>query len=171
MSLRPVPCHVPHQLACPGLTLDEIKPWRWLEAVREENARRARRQADEDGLPGRCPTSGLTGGDRHRRRRPPRPPGHAAHPSARADHEGARLTARLGRPACGDATSYLRIAPVGLRRITSLPIHAPASPTRSHPRPTPPRPVRPHDRRAATRTMLVPGVPRRRAASAPDRYE
>ncbi|MFJ8150552.1 DUF6083 domain-containing protein [Streptomyces sp. NPDC096048] len=51
-------CRVPHQLACPGLTLDEIKPWRWLDAVREENARRARRQAEEDGFPGALPDAG-----------------------------------------------------------------------------------------------------------------
>ncbi|WP_437015232.1 DUF6083 domain-containing protein [Streptomyces sp. enrichment culture] len=44
-------CRIPHHLACPGLTLDEIRPWRWLDAVREENARRARRRADADALP------------------------------------------------------------------------------------------------------------------------
>ncbi|MFH9728971.1 DUF6083 domain-containing protein [Streptomyces sp. NPDC017260] len=51
-------CRIPHQLACPGLSLDETKPWRWLDAVREENARRARRQADEDGCPGALPDVG-----------------------------------------------------------------------------------------------------------------
>ncbi|MEV5878309.1 DUF6083 domain-containing protein [Streptomyces sp. NPDC052101] len=30
-------CRIPHQLACPGLTLDEIQPWRWLAAVRDYN--------------------------------------------------------------------------------------------------------------------------------------
>ncbi|MFI8949800.1 DUF6083 domain-containing protein [Streptomyces sp. NPDC053750] len=51
-------CRVPHQLACPGLTLDEIKPWRWLDEVRVDNARRARRQADADGCPGVLPDAG-----------------------------------------------------------------------------------------------------------------
>ena len=40
-------CRIPHQLACPGLTLDEIQPWRWLTAVREYNARLAQEKADE----------------------------------------------------------------------------------------------------------------------------
>jgi hypothetical protein len=44
-------CRFPHQLACPGLTLDEIKPWRWLTAVRDHNAALARQRADEDGFP------------------------------------------------------------------------------------------------------------------------
>ncbi|MET8788370.1 DUF6083 domain-containing protein [Streptomyces sp. NPDC004589] len=51
-------CRIPHQLACPGLTLDEIKPWRWLTAVREENTRRAQRKADAEGYPGRLPDTG-----------------------------------------------------------------------------------------------------------------
>ncbi|MEU1012608.1 DUF6083 domain-containing protein [Streptomyces sp. NPDC005890] len=41
-------CRIPHQLACPGLTLDEIQPWRWLTAVREYNALAARHRADTD---------------------------------------------------------------------------------------------------------------------------
>ncbi|OLZ62489.1 hypothetical protein AV521_41685 [Streptomyces sp. IMTB 2501] len=51
-------CRIPHQLACPGLSLDEIRPWRWLSAVREENARRARRRADEEGCPKALPDAG-----------------------------------------------------------------------------------------------------------------
>ncbi|QEU88242.1 hypothetical protein CP969_28785 [Streptomyces viridosporus T7A] len=51
-------CRIPHRLACPGLTLDEIRPWRWLEAVREFNTDRARRKADEDGFPGALPDVG-----------------------------------------------------------------------------------------------------------------
>ncbi|MFJ9814599.1 DUF6083 domain-containing protein [Streptomyces sp. NPDC101151] len=49
---------IPHQLACPGLTLDEIKPWAWLTSVREHNAVEARRRSDEDGYPGRLPDAG-----------------------------------------------------------------------------------------------------------------
>ncbi|CAL9337998.1 DUF6083 domain-containing protein [Streptomyces sp. enrichment culture] len=51
-------CRVPHQLACPGLSLDEIRPWRWLDAWREENARRARRRADGTGRPDALPDTG-----------------------------------------------------------------------------------------------------------------
>ncbi|WP_399880949.1 DUF6083 domain-containing protein [Streptomyces sp. BBFR51] len=51
-------CRVPHRLTCPGLTLDEIEPWRWVVAVREENARRARRQADEADCPVALPDAG-----------------------------------------------------------------------------------------------------------------
>ncbi|EST19282.1 DUF6083 domain-containing protein [Streptomyces roseochromogenus] len=51
-------CRIPHQLACPGLSLDEIRPWRWLSAVREENARRAQRRADEEGCPKALPDAG-----------------------------------------------------------------------------------------------------------------
>ncbi|MFI6035705.1 DUF6083 domain-containing protein [Streptomyces sp. NPDC051315] len=51
-------CRIPHQLACPGLAVDDIGLWRWLEAVREANARRARRRADEAGAPGRLPDVG-----------------------------------------------------------------------------------------------------------------
>ncbi|MFJ5775346.1 DUF6083 domain-containing protein [Streptomyces sp. NPDC093094] len=51
-------CRVPHQLACPGLTLDEIRPWRWLTAVREHNAAAARIRADERALPARLPDAG-----------------------------------------------------------------------------------------------------------------
>ncbi|MDF3298885.1 DUF6083 domain-containing protein [Streptomyces tropicalis] len=40
-------CRVPHQLACPGLTLDEIQPWRWLTTVRDHNARLAQQRADD----------------------------------------------------------------------------------------------------------------------------
>ncbi len=51
-------CRVPHRLACPGLGLDEIGPWRWLDAAREENARRARRQADGTDRPEALPDTG-----------------------------------------------------------------------------------------------------------------
>ncbi|MFF4837537.1 DUF6083 domain-containing protein [Streptomyces sp. NPDC001315] len=51
-------CRIPHQLACPGLALDEIRPWRWLDAVRAENARRAQRKVDEEGFPGELPDVG-----------------------------------------------------------------------------------------------------------------
>jgi hypothetical protein len=54
-------CRIPHQLACPGLTLDEIQPWRWLTAVRAGNARLARQRADEGivaGFPGDLPDTG-----------------------------------------------------------------------------------------------------------------
>ncbi|MEU1408492.1 DUF6083 domain-containing protein [Streptomyces sp. NPDC005728] len=44
-------CRLPHQLACPALSLDEIQPWRWLTTVREYNARLARQKADEDVFP------------------------------------------------------------------------------------------------------------------------
>jgi hypothetical protein len=40
-------CRIPHQLACPGLALDEIQPWRWPAAVREYNTLRAPQKADE----------------------------------------------------------------------------------------------------------------------------
>jgi hypothetical protein len=51
-------CRIPHQLACPGLSLDEIRPWVWLTAVREVNALEARRMADEDAFPGELPDVG-----------------------------------------------------------------------------------------------------------------
>ncbi|MEU2714309.1 DUF6083 domain-containing protein [Streptomyces sp. NPDC007205] len=51
-------CRIPHHLACPGLSLDEIRPWRWLTAVRAENAHRARRTADEEGGPAALPDAG-----------------------------------------------------------------------------------------------------------------
>ncbi|WP_242706200.1 DUF6083 domain-containing protein [Streptomyces sp. KO7888] len=51
-------CRVPHQLTCPGLSLDEIRPWRWLDAVREENARRALRQTDGTRRPEALPDAG-----------------------------------------------------------------------------------------------------------------
>jgi hypothetical protein len=51
-------CRVPHRLACPGLGLDESGPWRWLVAAREENARRARRQADGTDRPEALPDTG-----------------------------------------------------------------------------------------------------------------
>ncbi|WP_225100578.1 DUF6083 domain-containing protein [Streptomyces sp. CoH27] len=51
-------CRVPHRLACPGLTLEEIGLWRWLDAVRQENARCAQRQADEQHVPGSLPDVG-----------------------------------------------------------------------------------------------------------------
>ncbi|MDN0197077.1 DUF6083 domain-containing protein [Streptomyces sp. S.PNR 29] len=51
-------CRVPHRLACPGLTLEEVGLWRWLDAVRWENARRAQRQADEEAFLGRLPDVG-----------------------------------------------------------------------------------------------------------------
>ncbi|MBX4174854.1 DUF6083 domain-containing protein [Streptomyces geysiriensis] len=51
-------CRVPHRLACPGLSLDDIEPWRWLAAVRAENTRRATRQACEDDFRGALPDAG-----------------------------------------------------------------------------------------------------------------
>ena len=39
-------CRVPHRIACPGPSPGEAGLWRWLDAVREENARRAGRKAD-----------------------------------------------------------------------------------------------------------------------------
>ncbi|MEV7244876.1 DUF6083 domain-containing protein [Streptomyces sp. NPDC093248] len=51
-------CRIPHQLACPGLTLEEVQPWRWLTSVRAYNALLARRRADEDGLLGELPDTG-----------------------------------------------------------------------------------------------------------------
>ncbi|WP_281156678.1 DUF6083 domain-containing protein [Streptomyces sp. HYC2] len=51
-------CRIPHQLACPSLTPDEIERWWWLASVREENARRARQKADLSGSPGRLPDTG-----------------------------------------------------------------------------------------------------------------
>jgi hypothetical protein len=44
-------CRIPHQLACPGLTLDEIRPWRWLTTVRDYNTALARRRADQEHFP------------------------------------------------------------------------------------------------------------------------
>ncbi|GGQ18746.1 DUF6083 domain-containing protein [Streptomyces mutabilis] len=51
-------CRVPHQLACPGLTLNGLEPWRWLDAVRQENARRATRQAQGSDCLGALPDAG-----------------------------------------------------------------------------------------------------------------
>ncbi|WP_322500435.1 DUF6083 domain-containing protein [Streptomyces rochei] len=51
-------CRVPHRLACPGLSLDDIEPWRWLAAVRAEDTRRATRQACEDDFRGALPDAG-----------------------------------------------------------------------------------------------------------------
>ncbi|MFE7814071.1 DUF6083 domain-containing protein [Streptomyces sp. NPDC057433] len=51
-------CRVPHRLACPGLALDEIRPWRWLETVRRFNTERARRKAGERGFPEALPDAG-----------------------------------------------------------------------------------------------------------------
>jgi hypothetical protein len=51
-------CRIPHHLACPGLSLDEIRPWRWLTARREHNARAARWQADEAGSREHLPDTG-----------------------------------------------------------------------------------------------------------------
>ncbi|MFF0780448.1 DUF6083 domain-containing protein [Streptomyces sp. NPDC003720] len=51
-------CRIPHQLACPGLTLDEVQPWRWLTAVRAHNASAAWRGAGEDGFLGGLPDTG-----------------------------------------------------------------------------------------------------------------
>ncbi|MFG2884770.1 DUF6083 domain-containing protein [Streptomyces sp. NPDC048297] len=51
-------CRIPHQLACPGLTLDEIQPWRWLTEVREYNVRLARRKAAEAAFPESLPDAG-----------------------------------------------------------------------------------------------------------------
>ncbi|WP_245790913.1 hypothetical protein [Streptomyces monashensis] len=47
-----------HRLACPGLALDEIKPWAWLTSVREYNEAEAMRRSDEAGHPGRWPDAG-----------------------------------------------------------------------------------------------------------------
>ncbi|WP_216589548.1 DUF6083 domain-containing protein [Streptomyces brasiliscabiei] len=51
-------CRIPHHIACPGLKLEEIGLWRWLDTIRAENARRARRRADEEGLPNVLPDAG-----------------------------------------------------------------------------------------------------------------
>ncbi|QIJ60792.1 DUF6083 domain-containing protein [Streptomyces sp. JB150] len=51
-------CRIPHQLACPGLTLDELKPWRWLTSVRDHNAALARQRADAEGVPDTWPDAG-----------------------------------------------------------------------------------------------------------------
>jgi hypothetical protein len=51
-------CRVPHRIACPGLRLEEIGLWRWLDAVRAENARRAWRKAEEEAGPGAFPDAG-----------------------------------------------------------------------------------------------------------------
>ncbi|WP_326730066.1 DUF6083 domain-containing protein [Streptomyces phaeochromogenes] len=51
-------CRIPHRIACPGLKLEEIGLWRWLDAVRAENARRARRKADEEATPEELPEVG-----------------------------------------------------------------------------------------------------------------
>ncbi|MFI2207001.1 DUF6083 domain-containing protein [Streptomyces sp. NPDC020192] len=51
-------CRIPHQLACPGIPLDEIKPWAWLTSVREHNEAEAMRRSDEAGYPGRLPDAG-----------------------------------------------------------------------------------------------------------------
>ncbi|MEU1182584.1 DUF6083 domain-containing protein [Streptomyces sp. NPDC005820] len=51
-------CRIPHRIACPGLELEEIGLWRWLDAVRGENARHAQRKADEDAVPGALPDAG-----------------------------------------------------------------------------------------------------------------
>ncbi|MFE9623704.1 DUF6083 domain-containing protein [Streptomyces sp. NPDC006527] len=39
-------CRIPHRITCPGLTREEMALWRWLDALRADNARRAQRQAD-----------------------------------------------------------------------------------------------------------------------------
>ncbi|WP_031109260.1 DUF6083 domain-containing protein [Streptomyces sp. NRRL S-146] len=51
-------CRVPHRITCPGLSLEEAGLWRWPDAVRAENARRARRKADEETGPGALPDAG-----------------------------------------------------------------------------------------------------------------
>ncbi|MEU3886367.1 DUF6083 domain-containing protein [Streptomyces sp. NPDC029041] len=51
-------CRVPHRIACPGLSPEEAGIWRWLDAVREENARRARRKADGGTGPAALPDAG-----------------------------------------------------------------------------------------------------------------
>ncbi|MFI8346735.1 DUF6083 domain-containing protein [Streptomyces sp. NPDC085596] len=51
-------CRIPHLIACPGLKLEEIGLWRWLDAVRQENARRARRKADGEDAPEALPNIG-----------------------------------------------------------------------------------------------------------------
>ncbi|MFC9510284.1 DUF6083 domain-containing protein [Streptomyces sp. NPDC057002] len=51
-------CRIPHRIACPGLRLEEIGLWRWLDAVRTENARRAWRKADEEATREPLPDAG-----------------------------------------------------------------------------------------------------------------
>ncbi|MER6568983.1 DUF6083 domain-containing protein [Streptomyces sp. NPDC001093] len=51
-------CRIPHRLACPGLTLDEVQPWTWLTKVRELNALKARQQSDEGGYAGELSDTG-----------------------------------------------------------------------------------------------------------------
>lgn len=51
-------CRIPHQIACPGLHLEKVGLWRWLDAVRAGNARRAQRKADEEGSSGALPDVG-----------------------------------------------------------------------------------------------------------------
>lgn len=51
-------CRIAHRLVCPGLALPERpEPWPWLRTVREENARRAQRKADEEAF-GSLPDAG-----------------------------------------------------------------------------------------------------------------
>ncbi|MGW3493599.1 DUF6083 domain-containing protein [Streptomyces sp. NPDC001020] len=50
-------CRIPHQLACPGLSLDEIRPWQWLTEVRDDNKRLVR-QKDEASRPEELPDVG-----------------------------------------------------------------------------------------------------------------
>ena len=50
-------CRIPHQPACPGLSLDEIRPWAWLTAVRDYNKHLAQ-QADEASRPEKLPDAG-----------------------------------------------------------------------------------------------------------------
>ncbi|MFH9013742.1 DUF6083 domain-containing protein [Streptomyces sp. NPDC017943] len=38
-------CRIPHRITCPALRLEEAGLWRWLDAVRAENARAALRRA------------------------------------------------------------------------------------------------------------------------------
>ncbi|MFD3824408.1 hypothetical protein [Streptomyces sp. NPDC058625] len=57
-------CHCPEALLTlrlpqvPGLTPDEIRPWRWLETVRRFNTERARRETGEQGFPEALPDAG-----------------------------------------------------------------------------------------------------------------
>lgn len=51
-------CRVPHRLACPGLTPQDIGLGAWLDDVRAGNEWRSRRQTDESMSPGHLPDAG-----------------------------------------------------------------------------------------------------------------
>ncbi|TLS41120.1 hypothetical protein FE633_38065 [Streptomyces montanus] len=50
-------CRIEHRLACPGQRLPDL--WRWLTAMRAENARRSERQAGSKAGPELPPDLGL----------------------------------------------------------------------------------------------------------------